>query len=257
MNNARRVALLVPVIGGSGGVAPPSTLLTGLVSYWKLDEPSDGSGAITRNDSVTASANNLTDANTTASGTGKVGLGADFEAANNEYLVKTDTATLSVGNIDFTFALWCNFESAPGSNTGRTLISKYVAQKEYLLLWENLSGNTFLKFVVSPDGTATTVLTATAFGTPATATWYFIVAWHDATANKIYLQVNNGTIYEAAHTTGVFDGNSSFYLGSLDNAVTTYRMDGLIDEVGFWKKVLTEAERTALYNGGSGATYPF
>jgi hypothetical protein len=33
--------------------------------------------------------------------------------------------------------------------------------------------------------------------------------------------------------------------------------DGRIDEVGIWKRVLTAAERTQLYNGGLGYTYPF
>jgi len=31
----------------------------------------------------------------------------------------------------------------------------------------------------------------------------------------------------------------------------------VIDEVGFWTRVLTEDERTALYNSGDGITYPF
>ena len=34
-------------------------------------------------------------------------------------------------------------------------------------------------------------------------------------------------------------------------------MKGRIDEVGFWKRVLTSAERSLLYNGGVGLTYPF
>ena len=33
--------------------------------------------------------------------------------------------------------------------------------------------------------------------------------------------------------------------------------DGLIDEVGLWRRVLTPAERTTLYNCGAGLTYPF
>ena len=34
-------------------------------------------------------------------------------------------------------------------------------------------------------------------------------------------------------------------------------MKGRIDEVGFWKRVLTSSERSLLYNGGVGLTYPF
>ena len=32
--------------------------------------------------------------------------------------------------------------------------------------------------------------------------------------------------------------------------------DGLIDEVGLWRRVLTAQERTDLWNGGAGLTYP-
>src|SRR3989304_4743325 len=34
-------------------------------------------------------------------------------------------------------------------------------------------------------------------------------------------------------------------------------MKGRIDDVGFWKRVLTSSERSLLYNGGVGLTYPF
>ena len=32
--------------------------------------------------------------------------------------------------------------------------------------------------------------------------------------------------------------------------------DGLIDEVGFWKRILTAQEKTNLYNAGAGLAYP-
>ena len=87
-------------------------LIDNLISYWKLDETSDGSGAVTRNDSH--STNHLTDNNTTASGTGKINAGVDFERTNSEYLSRADNASLSPTS-DISFNFWVNFENAPGS----------------------------------------------------------------------------------------------------------------------------------------------
>ena len=46
-------------------------------------------------------------------------------------------------------------------------------------------------------------------------------------------------------------------IGAWDNASPRYSFDGLIDEVGYWKRTLTPAERTTLYDFGRGLTYPF
>jgi hypothetical protein len=59
----------------------PTTLVNGLVSYWKLDEFSDGSFSVTRRDSF--GSNHLTDENTVGSAISKVGDGADFKSANS------------------------------------------------------------------------------------------------------------------------------------------------------------------------------
>jgi hypothetical protein len=82
------------------------------------------------------------------------------------------------------------------------------------------------------------------------------VAWHDSVGNTINIQVNNGTADSAAHNLGVFYGTAPFAIGARDAAAADY-WDGLIDEVGFWKRVLTADERTTLYNGGNGLAYPF
>lgn len=216
----------------------------GLVSYWKLNETSG-----TRVDSVTASGNDLTDNATVTSNPGKVGTAAQFTAANSEYLSHTDNASLSTGDIDFTFALWVYLDS---KTTDRVLISKWDAgtQREYLLRY--LQTTDRFQWLVSPDGVANTPVSADNFGIPSTVTWYFVVAYHDSVANTIGISVNNGTFNTAAHTTGVQNGTASFVIGQVNAA---FYMDGRIDEVGFWKRKLTAQEITTLWNGGAGITY--
>ena len=72
-----------------------SSLLTGLVSWWNLDETSG-----TRADSV--GSNHLTDVNTVGYAAGKIGNAASFVAANNETL-STETALFED---DFTLSMW-------------------------------------------------------------------------------------------------------------------------------------------------------
>jgi len=47
---------------------------------------------------------------------------------------------------------------------------------------------------------------------------------------------------------------TEFQIGSIENS--SY-WSGLIDEIGIWSRVLTADEITALYNEGTGITYPF
>jgi hypothetical protein len=50
-----------------------------------------------------------------------------------------------------------------------------------------------------------------------------------------------------------FDSTNSVRIGS-DPSGTRY-LDGRVDNVGFWKRVLTAQDRTDLYNSGKGLDY--
>ena len=229
-----------PYPRGGAVAAPPSALLTGLEAYWKLDEASGQ-----RNDSH--GANHLTDNNTVGSAVGKLGNAADFIPANSEYLSIADNASLSAGDIDFTIACWVFVDAA----VERGFVCKdAIGSREFNLVTE---ANSKVNFYVSPDGTALVAVTeALAISTGA---WHYLVAWHDSVANTINLQTDDGAVVSTAHATGVNNGTAAFHIGSL--RPTLYFMDGLIDSVGFWKRVLTAGERTSLYNGGAGLEYPF
>ena len=220
-------------------------LMDGLVAYWKLDEESG-----TRVDSV--GSNDLTDNNTVTYDTGKVGNAGQFTRATTEYLSRADNADLSVGDIDFTFAGWVYFDSVAAN---RVILSKAaVGAIEYGIWTEFGAGVEKIRFIKGV-GAVNVVVDADVPCPPPVDTWHFVVVWHDATDNEIAIQVDNGTIYTTATVTGVSDGGAAFQIGGW-TGIGEY-MDGRIDEVGFWKKVLTVAERTRLYNGGAGLTIPF
>lgn len=235
---------LLSVLGESRS---PVTAFDNIVSYWKLDEFSDKSGAVTRADSV--GTNTLIETTAVKSITGKISLSPLFTTVGGSVLYSNDTASLSTGDIDYTIAGWLYLTSLPA--TDASFISKYLTagdQREYRF---NVNAAGLLEFRVSGNGTASTAVNSAV--TIAAETWYYVIGWHDSVNNKIYIQVNNEIPVSADHAGGSFDSTAKFVLNQQDSAGTF--IDGKVDEVGFWKRVLTSKERSDLYNNGNGLTY--
>jgi hypothetical protein len=219
-------------------------LADNLIAYWTLDEASG-----TRNDSVGSS--HLADTNTVGSAAGKLGSAASFVAANSECLSRADNADLSTGDIDFTLAAWVQLT---GTATTRPILGKQssAAVREYRLQYE--ASNTRFRFLVfNAAGSVVGDVSASNFGPPSAGVLYHVAAWHDAANNQVGIAVNGGTPNTAATTGAPADTAATFYLG-FDAANAVY-FDGLIDEVGLWKRVLTSQDRTDLYNGGAGLAF--
>jgi hypothetical protein len=236
-------ALIVPQAAAVASDFPTDSL----VGYWKLDEASG-----TRADS-SGSGQNLTDNNTVTNATGVVGSAAWFVSTNSEYLSVGDSAALSMGDIDFTIAFWVKLINKDAPD--RVFISKYnptANTREYSVGYVATAEQ--FRLLVSADGTTPVSVQASTFGAPAIGTFYFVVASHNATSNIISIAVNNGTANTTSHTTGVLDSTSDFNIGRF--ASDSGYCDAVIDEVGIWKRILTAAEITYLYNSGNGRTLP-
>ncbi len=220
------------------------SVITNLVAYWGLEEAGPGARADSKG------GNNLGDANSnTGSAAGKVGTAGSFVASNSCFLYTSDTADLSMGDFDFSFAGWMNLSSKTDQ---RTMLAKGNGSNvEYIVDYHSPS-DAFRFYMSSAVGSANLdQITATTFGSPSLSTWYYVVAWHDSVGNTINICVNNGTADSKGYAFGGYDGADDFHLGAF---VGEY-MDGLLDEVGIWKKALTPTERTWLYNGGAGRSY--
>jgi hypothetical protein len=222
-------------------------LAVSLVAYWKLGETSGN-----RADSV--GANTLTDTNTVTYDTGIIGNAAKFTAANSEHLTIADNAAVSTGDVDFTIACWLKLaDPDTGANEymfGKGSSSGAENTFEYWLRYVESSSK--MQFSV---GNNVTVL-ANTFGVVTLGTWIFVVCWHDATANTLNIQINNGAADSAADTGIQAENTNALSFGRPGEYDGVY-YGGLIDEVGFWKRVLTGEEKTYLYNLGVGHTYPF
>lgn len=223
------------------------TLLDSLVSYWKLDEASG--------DAVDAhGSNTLTDTNTVTSAAGIIGNGRDFEVGNSEYFTIASNASLQTGDIDFTWAAWVKLESIPATHMG--IMSQDGDAQRGPILFHRTTFNRFT-FNVRRAG-ADVICMADNLGAPSAGVWYHVVGWHDAAADQTGIAINAGTPNTTA-TGGALDAvvTADFRIGSRVLAASPAYMDGIIDEAGFWKRVLTSDERVKLYNGGRGLRYPF
>lgn len=220
--------------------ATPSSLLTGLQVWYELSEAGTGNRADSHTNGLT-----LTNNGGATQAVGVGGAGNATETTGVQYLSRASAAALQTGDIDYTVAVWCY----PTNSGGPAVVAAKGVGGEYTIV------ETGTNFEYDLWGGGVQQLVA---ATPAYAInqWFLVVIWQGVTANKIYIQVNNGTIYEATRTVTPAAGNADFAIGAYPGA--GFPMPGRYAKLGYWKRVLTVAERAALYNGGAGiAPYPF
>lgn len=215
-----------------------SSLLSGLASYWKLDETSGN-----RVDSV--GSRTMVPQSTTSYGTGKIGNALDLVATG--YLLCNDN-TLNVDATNgFTICGWI-YLHATGANS---CIFRLGAGGTDMAVLTASSDNKAQMYVVD---SATGVSSVKGSDTLTTDTWYFLCGRYNPSTKKAEVSLNAGAFaLGAALTNGPKQGATSSLIGRwpANNA------NGLIDEVGVWTRYLSDTEVSALYNGGTGTTYPF
>lgn len=244
-----------------------SDLQTNLVAYWDLDETSGtrvdaiGSNDLTDNNTVTSNSgvsvgNSLTDNNTVTQAVGIVGNAAQFTAANSEWLSAASNSDLQSGDIDFAFSIWVYLDSK--SNHQMFINKDSGSGREYFLYFDFNDDRFIFQILGTGSSPAEPLIRANSFGSPSLNTWHFIVAWNDSVANTVNIQVNAGTVDSTSYTgAGPTVGSTDFVIGRRQSGSDQWFMNGRIDEVGFWKKVLSAQEITDLYNSGSGNTFDF
>jgi hypothetical protein len=223
-------------------------LTDNLISFWEMEEASG-----TRVDSH--GSNDLTDHNTVTQSTGIVGNSAHFAAASTEYLDVASNAELVTGDVDYFWQVWVYLDN---KSAFRWFVGKYgaVANREYYLIYSSSSD----RFEFNVLSNVSNVVTANNFGSPSTATWYCIHAWHDSGASTVNIAVNDGTANSVSIPLAASTSTFQVEFGASPTILGTVH-DGRLDQCGFWKSGFpTDAgtfagARTALYNGGAGLSY--
>ena len=250
----------VPIVdggSGSGIVAPDFTLDPNCVGAWYNNEDAgnsevDRSGegntlAVTAADTIPTSA-------TVPAGYG--GASRDFESGEADALwkaVEGGVLDINGANAKVSKCAWVRLESVPGSGAFYGIISKYdgaANQRQYLLALSGTGSSQFkFVFVLSDDstsGNAATQLDSTTT-TYVGATWYHVCAVYDDIDMRIYV---DGSLDSTplAKTDGIFDGNSSFFVGSGDTGINPF--DGLIDEPVVFNDALSSSEVSEIHVSG-------
>lgn len=186
---------------------------------------------------------------------GKVGnYCIHFDGVNDYVDIPIGAISGSSGSI----AMWVNIDALDStgtfaeailgiskSSTNQTLLEFYV---------ENSTGlATYIGVTSQSDDMAVNLTTGS--GSITHSTWYHIVLTGNSTEAKLYLNgslVATDSVVNGWLDTLITDGADTARLGGLSYSATIPTFDGSIDEFAIYDTVLSAANVTSLYNGGSG-----
>ena len=212
------------------------TLLTSLVSYWKLDSSEAdfyGSQNWTNNGSVGYT-------------TGKIGNAVNLVADNTKYLSRT--TPVSTATTDWSVSLWVNlpdtseigFFFANGVNTD--LSAGYSIGVGGATI--SAAGNRLffsLGNVVDKDS-----------GTNIGTGWHHLILLRNNSDGIVRAYID-GSQTVNTHTATIVAPNGNSTIGGNFSGYSAL-LNAVVDEVGIWDKALSAQEISDLYNGGSGQT---
>lgn len=189
---------------------------------------------------------------------GLTNYAAQFTAANSEYFSLARNTDVSPGDIDFTVGIWVYLDSTPPSGYRFFGIWEYSSgnNREWTFSVSSSLGVAFTVDGAGSGGAGGQQTTVSGGSSLTTGTWYFIVAYHDATNNEIGIKINNGSWSTASHTYGVYQGSGNFGMGAQDIDTTpAFFMDGRFDRAWIAHSKVSDANLTTIYNGGNSIPY--
>jgi hypothetical protein len=231
------------ILSRSGGAA--SSLATSFIGGWEFENEfvlgaDSGPNALL-----------FTNSGTTQNASGQVGAADACVRTSSQYLFHADAALLKTGGA-FTWAGWLYLTSKPAA-VSMDPISKGSAaggSNNYFLRY-NTTSDRFLGGFLKSDSSGFALATANTFGAASISTWYFVVLWYDPSLTSVFISVNNGAADSGATALGPIQTADMVAFGRAGAFNGNY-WNGRLDQLMFWKRALTAAERTTLYNSGAG-----
>jgi hypothetical protein len=119
----------------------------------------------------------------------------------------------------------------------------------------NLAADRF-RLVLFDTGDAAHTVDADRLGSPSADTWYMVTIYHDADNDNMGIQINDlrANIIDMA-SGGVQNTSAEFRIGIQSNG--SFPLNGFVDAVGVWDRVLPSGDLETMYNNGDGLEYPF
>lgn len=231
-----------PVSNAGHSVRQPASVAgNNLTAYFPLD----GSAANAVTTLADVNNNDLTPQGTgDGSAGGRYGNAFKGTVAGNNGLQSDDTASLSMSSsTSFTLAGWFypNAESSwntlfcKGNANSGTTVEYYVYR----------NSDDTLTFTIG-NGSSSQGMTSAA--TVPLNAWSFVAARYDKANNQMLLQINSTAETPVSYSTGSQDTTGTFTVGR-DCGVSSGYWNGYVDEVGLWKRSLSDTEITTLRTG--------
>lgn len=241
--NVRRYAL------GEFTSTSPAFLLNSLQAYWKMDEGFTGA---TRLDS-SGNGLHLTDQNGNLSPvSGKIGNSvACTQTSSSNCLTHASNAAFNTGpGISFSFSAWVQNQGFVSGAHGIICYDNNTAAGSYDLYSD---GTNVFWFVLDSTITAKTItiVSAAAMGT---GTFHHFAFGYDDANKLMWSQYDGGARVTLAVSNGINPATTlAFCIGNF--SAKTLPQQCNVDEVGYWRRVLTTTDVAKLYNGGSGLPF--
>lgn len=237
---------LKAILNNLGLLGGPSSLLTNLAAYWKLQPnvanttwpETSGSGyTLTQTNGLPTIAAGRSLQSVALAGTGS-------PSQRQTYLTTSHASALAMGSGSFTVSMWIYLDT----DVDAGLLEKSDgSNQDYFLLYQTALKK--VRWRIYAGGTPYTVDSATI----STKTWTHILAYYNHSNNTIGIYTNNSGLVSTSTS-----GSPNGYGGPLNLGIMGgYVWNGRIDELAIWSRVLTSDERASLYNSGNGATYTF
>lgn len=238
--------LVWSVQNGAATVNPFSGLVsvTDLVAYWRLDETSGNRvDLIGTNDLVKESTGDSYVA-------GQITNALYVSSAADQYAAY-DSDEISLGtDTPFSINLWVN---PRGYNTWTPLVCKGTGAGATTIEWWTALNSTGSVYFFVANGASSASRTTTA--TIASNGWTMLTFTHDTNANTINIYTNQGGLLGTqSWSGGTTNGTGKIRVGMFPHTDASYA-NAYIDEVGFWKRVLSASDISNLWNTGTGRAY--
>ena len=237
--------------GGNHNLKLPS-INTGLVGYWNLD---DASGAVAIDSTGICNGIGGESHELISDTNGVVNSCMSFPATGNVITLENSNTTQQLqGKISFSVALWFKINSYPSiSGTGSYgLYNVWGTPTFPITIYVNQEDDKLSTRFGTVVGYQYSAINAN----PSVGVWYHYAAvLSQGDYPKFYLDGSLIYTYPFILDASFTQETQNAYIGAAGPA--SWDADHYVDEVGLWKRALTESEVQLLYNSGAGRTFPF
>ena len=221
-------------------------LTDNLLAWYKFNEASGNAADSSGN------GHTLTNSNSTAFVTGKIGNAADLvPASGNGFNDSTSPTWPSIGG-DATIQVWFYPDANHGAEgAGLVAYLSSEAVGNYMLAW----GSQRIYAYDRPTAGSWRVYQTPASGV-SLSNWHHIVWRRSSDTVTIWIDGSSVSVTSAGGATTGW-GTPWFIIGGYTSADPGYIPDGKVDMVGVWDRAISDSEIGQLYNGGTGFDHPF